>query len=187
VQNIADHELARTLGIGDKTIYTTGKVSRNYMPYLIAACDIYVGPSRLEGFGMPHIEAGACGKPVVAINAMAFRDTIVHGETGFLAGIAQQNVISEAILGSAAGFEEGHRVTFNPPRVADYRASIGDIAEGLTMLMTNSQLRRTMGAAGRKRIVEKFDYRVVAKQFIDMVQRYEISQRTQQLQHASLV
>ena len=41
------------------------------MPYLIAACDIYAAPSRLEGFGMPQVEAGACGKPVIGIKAMA--------------------------------------------------------------------------------------------------------------------
>ena len=30
-------------------------VSHNFMPYLLAACDIYAAPSRLEGFGMIQV------------------------------------------------------------------------------------------------------------------------------------
>jgi glycosyltransferase involved in cell wall biosynthesis len=172
VQNVSDHQLAEKLGIADKIVYTTGKVSRTFMPYLIAACDIYVGPSRLEGFGMPHIEAGASGKPVIAINAMAFKDTIVHGETGFLAGVAKTNVITETILGESAGFNEGHRIVFDPPRVADYRASVEDIADALLTLMNDTALRQSMGEAARARIVEHYDYRVVAKDFLEITARY---------------
>ncbi len=54
------------------------------MPYLFGACDIYAAPSRLEGFGMPQVEAGACGKPVISIKAMGMLDTLVHEETAFL-------------------------------------------------------------------------------------------------------
>jgi hypothetical protein len=99
------------------------------MPYLLAACDIYAGPSRLEGFGMPQVEAGACGKPVIGIRAMAMLDTLVHGETAFLARVAEEIRIKEAVLGPESGFEPGHRVVFEKPRVSDYRASSPDIAE----------------------------------------------------------
>jgi glycosyltransferase involved in cell wall biosynthesis len=166
VQNHADQQLAQQLGIADRVHYATSSMSRNYMPYLLAACDIYAGPSRLEGFGMPHVEAGACGKPVIGINAMAFRDTLVHGETAFLAGVAQVNHITEAILDEHAGEKAGQHVVFPTPRIADYRAEVGDIAEALRQLMSNPDLRRAMGAAGRLRVVERFDYRVVARQFL---------------------
>ena len=66
-QNLADLQLATQLGIEKNVIYTTNVVSRNFMPYLIAACDIYAAPSRLEGFGMLQVEAGACGKPVIGM------------------------------------------------------------------------------------------------------------------------
>jgi starch synthase len=169
LQNLADLELATHLGIDKNVIYTTNIISRNFMPYLIGACDIYAAPSRLEGFGMPQVEAGACEKPVISINAMGMLDTLIHGETAFLANVAQRIDVKEVILGDESGFEEHHRVVFNKPRTVDYRASVHDIANYLMDLMTDAELRMKMGKAGRKRVVENFDYRVVAKRFIQII------------------
>jgi glycosyltransferase involved in cell wall biosynthesis len=35
--------------------------------------------------------------------------------------------------------------------------------------MTNAVLREKMGKAGRKRVVKNFDYRVVAKRFVEIM------------------
>jgi len=164
-----DRALAEELGILDKIIFATGSISRNCMPYFVAACDIYAGPSRLEGFGMPHVEAGACEKPVIAINAMAFTDTQVHGETGLLAGIAVENVIREATVYDDASDRIGRQVILDPPRIADYRASVDDLAEHLLTLMRDPDLRTRMGQAGRKRAVERYHYLAVAKQFMQLL------------------
>lgn len=169
LQNSVDMELAKQLGIEKKITYTTGIVSRNYMPYLIGACDIYAAPSRLEGFGMPQVEAGACGKPVIGINAMGLLDTMVHGKTAFLANVAQKIIVNEVVLGKESGYEDQHRIVFDTPRTVDYRASVHDIAKYLTDLMTDSPLREKMGKEGRNRVVENFDYRVVAKRFVQIM------------------
>jgi len=44
-----------------------------------AMCDIYVCPSRLEGFGLTILEAFAAGKPVVATNVGAIPELIQAG------------------------------------------------------------------------------------------------------------
>jgi alpha-maltose-1-phosphate synthase len=168
-QNLADLQLAAQLGIDKNVTYATNVISRNFMPYLIGSCDIYAAPSRLEGFGMPQVEAGACGKPVIGIRGMGMLDTLVHGETAFLAGIAQEVVLREATLDEESGFEKKHRVVFKDPRTVDYRASIYDIADYLLELMSDPELREKMGNAGRERVVEQFDYRVVAKRFIEII------------------
>jgi glycosyltransferase involved in cell wall biosynthesis len=168
-QNLQDLQLATHLGIEKDVIYTTSRVSRSFMPYLLAACDIYAAPSRLEGFGMLQVEAGACGKPVIGIKAMGMLDTLVHGHTGFLARVAQEVRIRETTLGEDEGYEPGHRVVFKRPRTADYRASVHDIAKYLMELMTKEQLRQDMGSAARKRVVEYFDYRVVAKRLVQLL------------------
>ena len=168
-QNVIDLEMAAHLGIDRKVVYSTNVVSHNYMPYLLAACDIYAAPSRLEGFGMLQVEANACAKPVIAIRAMAFLDTMVHGETAFLAEVAEERKIGEAVFGEGHGIDDTHRIVFPNPRTAEYRASVPDIAKYLLMLMQNSGLRQGMGEAGRKHVTELFDYRQVARRFLTTV------------------
>lgn len=169
VQNNYDMELVVSLGIEKKIIFNTSYISRNCMPYLMAACDIYAGPSRLEGFGMPHVEAGACAKPVLAINAMAFKDTLINEKTALLAGVAQENRISETTLYANKDDKIGHRHIFNPPRIADYRASVDDIANHLLRLMQDVDLRHQLGTAGREYVSKQFGYREVANEFISIV------------------
>ncbi|MBN1796245.1 MAG: glycosyltransferase family 4 protein [Sedimentisphaerales bacterium] len=168
-QNLVDLQLATQLGIDKNVVYTTNVISRNFMPYLVAACDIYAAPSRLEGFGMIQVEANSCGKPVIGINAMGMLDTMVHGETAYLAEVAQEIRLRETIVGDESGYEPRHRYVFKEPRIVDYRASVHDIANYLMELMSNAELREKMGQAGRKRAVEKFDYRIVAKRFIEII------------------
>jgi len=169
VQNALDEALARSLGIGDRVSFPTHRVSRTLMPYLLSACDVYAAPSRLEGFGMPQVEAGACGKPVLSIQAMAMLDTLVHGETALLAKVAARNYISGAVLGPESGFPPGHQVHFDQPRVADYRADVGDLTTYLGQLLNDPPLRQRLGAAGRARVVEHFEYRHVARMFLNIL------------------
>ena len=168
-QNVTDLQTAEQLGIAKKVTFISHITSRNLMPYLLGACDIYAAPSRLEGFGMAQVEAGACERPVIGIKAMGMLDTLVHGETAFLANIAQEVILNEAILGKESGFDRKRKVVFPNPRVAEYRASVDDIANYLVTLMTNPDLRQKMGQAGRQRVVNNFDYRIVAKKFVRII------------------
>jgi hypothetical protein len=68
-QNALDQELAKSLGIADQVIYSMGRETRDFMPYLYAACDIYA-PFRLEGFNAPG--AGAREDSVLGI-AVSYR------------------------------------------------------------------------------------------------------------------
>lgn len=60
--------IARELGIADSVI-TPGWVAEEDRPLLYAAATVFVYPSRYEGFGLPVLEAMACGVPVVTTNA----------------------------------------------------------------------------------------------------------------------
>lgn len=168
-QNLLDLEMATRLGLEKNITYATNTISRNFMPYLIGACDIYAAPSRLEGFGMPQVEAGACGKPVIGIKAMGMLDTLIHGKTAFLAEVAQKIVVKEVILGEESGFENNHKIEFDIPRTVDYRANVQDIAKYLLKLMNSEKLRIDMGMEARKHVVANFDYRVVAQNFINII------------------
>ena len=169
LQNLADMEMATQLGIEKNVVYATNTISRNFVPYLIGACDIYAAPSRLEGFGMPQVEAGACGVPVLGIKAMGMLDTLVHGQTAFMAEVAQKIVIDHVTLGDESGFEENHKIIFKVPRTVDYRANVQDIARHLLVLMSDASLRKKMGLAARERVVTHFDYRIVARRFVEIM------------------
>ncbi len=168
-QNAIDLQLARDLGIADKVIYATNTISRTFMPYLMGASDIYAAPSRLEGFGMPHVEAGASGKPVIGIKAMGLLDTMIDGQTALLAKVERQIVVNDVTLGPESGFPTPQKVIFDTPRTVDYRANVPEIAEHLRTLINNPALRETMGKAGRTRAVAHFDYRVVAQRFVQII------------------
>ena len=120
---------------------------------------------------MSQVEANACEKPVIALNAMGMLDTMIDGETALMAGVAQKIVVDHVILGEAAGYEENHRLDFDIPRTVDYRANPEDIALALEQLMNHPLLRIQLGKAGRKHVAEKFDHRVVARQFVKIVNK----------------
>jgi starch synthase len=168
-QNKLDLALAKELGIDSRVKYYTDYASRNIMPFLMAACDIYAAPSRLEGFGMPHIEANACGKPVLGIAKMGLLDTMIHGKTAYLASVGEENWVNEVTLANDSGLGKSKHLVLDKPRIADYKADIKDLCHYLTELIENPTLRQQMGEAGRKRVVENFNYHVVAKKFVQII------------------
>jgi len=170
-QNAFDRDLAESLGIAENVIYATSITSRNFMPWLLNACDIYAAPARLEGFGMLQVEAGACEKPVLAMRAMGMLDTMIDGKTALLADVAEKITVDHVILGESAGYPENTKINFDIPRTVDYRANIDDIAAGLWELMNNPLLRVELGKAARKHVIQRFDYRVIAKQFVNILER----------------
>ncbi|HCC57300.1 MAG TPA: hypothetical protein DEQ47_08545 [Solibacterales bacterium] len=60
-------EAARESGVGDR-IHFTGFVTDDDLLQLYNACDCFVFPSYYEGFGIPILEAMACGRAVACSN-----------------------------------------------------------------------------------------------------------------------
>ena len=106
---------------------------------------------------------------MLGIAAMGMLDTLVQGETACLARVAQEHRISETLLGPESGFEPGHRVAFEAPRIVDYQANVRDVGRYLLALMQKPAMRRRMGEAGRRRVVQLFDYRVVARRLVQIL------------------
>ena len=57
-----------------------GRVSGDELPYRYASCDAYVTASRWELFGVPLLEAMACGKPVVASSILPHMDLLTKSK-----------------------------------------------------------------------------------------------------------
>ncbi len=170
-QNRLDMALAEELGIRDKVLYVDGSLSREFMPYLYNACDIYAGPSRQEGFGMPHVEAQACGKPVVSVDAMGIKETVVHGQTGLLARVDKWVAIDECEVSEQHGFSEKQIIKFPKPKLIAVRANVDDLAEYTYQLLASEHLSAQMGEAARQHVQLEFDYRQVAKQVVNLLNK----------------
>jgi glycosyltransferase involved in cell wall biosynthesis len=61
-----------------------GKVSQSTLNALYKLCNIYVQPSRSEGFGLPILEAFRFNKPAIAVDAQPFNEIIKHKRIGIL-------------------------------------------------------------------------------------------------------
>jgi len=66
---------ARASGYADDLVFT-GYVPDADLVALYNAADLFVYPSIFEGFGLPPLEAMACGTPVVTSNTSAIPETV---------------------------------------------------------------------------------------------------------------
>lgn len=90
-------EKVKSLGL-EKYFILTGFIKEDELTdhYLLA--DVFVLPSKKEGFGIVFIEAAACGIPVIAGNQDGSVDALMNGELGKLINPESVEEISEAII-----------------------------------------------------------------------------------------
>jgi glycosyltransferase involved in cell wall biosynthesis len=110
-------QLAGELGLDDRVRFL-GR--REDAADLLAACDVFVLPSRLEGLGVAALEAMAARRPVVASAVGGLAEAIVDGETGLLVppddvdalATALVRLVDDAVLRDRLG-------SAGPQRIAD--------------------------------------------------------------------
>ncbi|MGA2582426.1 MAG: glycosyltransferase family 4 protein [Tepidisphaeraceae bacterium] len=64
---------------------------------ILGAIDIYIHPSRGEGFGLAAVEAMLAGCPVIAAREGAFKEYIQHGQTGLLFNPGDASDLADAV------------------------------------------------------------------------------------------
>ncbi len=166
-----ERELAYELGIGDKVSFFDDEFSQEFMVHLLNAADVYAAPSRLEGYGMIHVEAMSCGTPVISIDKMGPGETIIHNKTGFLAKVAEEIKLEEEWVYPHMGFKEKMKVKFDSPKTFAYRADIDELAKYTLKLLTDSKLRNKMGREARKHVQKNLDYNIIAKKMADITMK----------------
>ncbi|WP_430426088.1 glycosyltransferase family 4 protein [Phenylobacterium sp.] len=134
---------------------------------LVSAADVFLSLSDnlQETFGLTPVEAMAAGLPCVVSDWNGYRDTVRHGVDGFRIHTTQP----QAGLGADLVYAYAMRLM----TYEDYAGSaslmtavdVGQTAEALTLLFSDPGLRARMGAAGRSRAREVFDWRAVIPQY----------------------
>ena len=88
-------------GAGERVIFT-GLFDDRDKPDLYNLADVYVMPSRGEGFGFVFIEAMACGVPVIGSKADGGREALRNGELGLLVEPTNPGEVRAAIVEALA-------------------------------------------------------------------------------------
>lgn len=89
------HETAAKLGITD-CVLCPGRVPMDDLRLLYSFADVFVFPSLYEGFGMPVLEAMACGAPVITSNRSSLLE--VAGDAAILVNPEQSDQLADAIV-----------------------------------------------------------------------------------------
>ncbi len=88
------YQAIEELGITDRVVLT-GYVPDDDLPALYCMASLFVYPSLYEGFGLPVLEAMACGTPVITSNVASLPE--VAGESAILVDPYQVEEIAQAM------------------------------------------------------------------------------------------
>ena len=89
-------EFIRSSGLTGQEIRFLGFVPDEDLPMLYSGSRLFALPSLYEGFGLPLVEAMACGVPVIASNTSAVPEAV--GDAGILLPPTQPAAFADAIL-----------------------------------------------------------------------------------------
>ena len=125
--------LAHNLRLGNMVEFL-GLISQEEIPHHLHQADIFIRPSLSEGFGSSFVEAMAAGLPVIATPVGGIVDFIEDPTT---AGQAATGLFCEV-------------------------SSPESIAEQVTKLMNDPELRQKLIENGQKMVTEKYDWDLIA-------------------------
>lgn len=77
-------------------MYTPGYIKNTDLPYIYSGANLFLYPSLRESFGIPQLEAMACGAPVIASNTSAMPE--VSGDAAYYVNPLEEEEIANAIL-----------------------------------------------------------------------------------------
>jgi glycosyltransferase involved in cell wall biosynthesis len=83
-----------------QSILWLGPIPDADLPALYAAADAFVFPSLFEGFGLPVLEAMACGTPVICSNVSSLPE--IAGDAALLFDPADVSAIADALIRSVS-------------------------------------------------------------------------------------
>ncbi len=93
---------AQELDLQEHVIFP-GYIPREELPLWYNAADLFTYPSLYEGFGLPPLEAMACGTPVVSSNTSSLPEVV--GDAGMLVnpdGVEEMSAAMQRLLSDAA-------------------------------------------------------------------------------------
>ena len=123
---------------------------------VLSAATVFVCPSVYEPFGLVNLEAMACETAVVASAVGGIPEIVVEGETGLLVPCEVADSGTAPDPGAAHRFAAG-------------------LADAINRVLADPDGARRMGVAGRRRVIERFDWGVIAARTAELYARVAAS------------
>lgn len=142
-------KLASTLGVAERVSFLG---TREDVPSLLASVDLYVQPSRWEGFGLAAVEAMISRVPVVASAVGGLAEILETGNTGRLVPPENAIALADAIRDGLNRPEESRKMATRAHRVAIEEYGIRKMALRLERLYEEiaKRVRFDNGVSTRK-------------------------------------
>jgi glycosyltransferase involved in cell wall biosynthesis len=103
------HPLAVVRETGARDVFLAGWRPHRKLPAAFNAADLLVFPSAGDSFGLPLVEAAACGVPAIAAAVGGPADIVREGETGWLFPPDDEAALASAIIEAVANPRERRR------------------------------------------------------------------------------
>jgi starch synthase len=130
-------------------VMVEGFLPREDVVHVLSGATVFVCPSIYEPFGLVNLEAMACGTAVVASRVGGIPEVVVDGETGYLVDYAADR---------AGEFERG-------------------LARRIDELLADPARAAALGEAGRRRVLDRFSWPVIADRTVDLYERVRAEHR----------
>ncbi len=119
-----------------------------------------------ETFGLVPVEAMAAALPVVMPDWSGFRDTVLHGQTGFLIPTRMANAGSGKAIAARFADERDDYVRYLSLVQQLTQIDVRAYTESLLVLGRDAGLRAGMGKAGAAHVRAQFDWAAVIPQYL---------------------
>ena len=131
--------VAEELGLREDIIFP-GYIPQDELPLWYNAADFFIYPSLYEGFGLPPLEAMACGTPVIISNTSSLPEVV--GEAGILVDPDNAEQIAEAmqrVLADNALRAEMRRRGLNRAREFSWQKAAQETVKVYEQAMTDTR------------------------------------------------
>ena len=142
-------ERVRALGVArEGVVWIDDVLPRPDVVQILSHATVFVCPSIYEPFGLVNVEAMACEAAVVASRTGGIPEIVVEGTTGLLVDVDPG--------------DDPYGTPRDPQRFA------ADLAAAINSLVADPARARSMGQAGRQRVVEEFSWDAIAQRTADV-------------------
>ncbi len=143
-----------------------GPVTGDDKVLLYQAADLFISPADTlnESFGLSPVEAMACGLPQLVTHWNGYKDTVVHGVTGFLIKTYWQDPFNMSAAWGLLGDSVDH-LSVSQQVVLDHQ----ELSTYLGIMISNRELLDSMRTASRAHALAQYSIPRVAARYRELI------------------